>query len=205
MNREEKINFHYDMVDIIVNKETLIAEEIARTIIAAYNEEQIDFEQLYKDILDLMYISLRQTYQLTLSEGAKIYKVLNNVSIEKISNEDINQYTYSKDNLSLEQRVEQYIKDASVEKINKDTLIFRETTILDNETLVLHHSLLKSKLKQEKVEYAMVITGGGCNRDCCNSIEPEWMPIDEIEEPPYHPNCTCELIFDENESDDEKI
>ena len=30
------------------------------------------------------------------------------------------------------------------------------------------------------------------------------MPIDEIDEPPYHPNCTCEIIYGDNEPDDDE-
>ena len=205
MTKKQKVGLHKSMVNTIIEKETIIAEELAKTIISYYNEQNIDFEQLYKDILNLMYISLKQTYRLTISESAKIYSALTEQIQDNISNEEIDNYTYSKDNLVLAKRVKNYIDDAKENNISRDVLLFYETRILDNETLVLHHKLLKSKLKKAKIEYGMVVTGGGCDRECCNNIEQDWMPIDEIDEPPYHPNCTCEIIYDDNELDDEEV
>ena len=209
MNKNEKIKLHKDMVNDIIEKETEIAEEIAKTIISYYNDEQVlDFNQLYQDILDLMYISLKQTYKITISQGAEIYSALEKekekIEKKKISNKEIDNYTYSKDELTLAKRVKQYIEDAKEGNINRDVLIFYETRILDNETLVVHHKLLKAKLIKYKVEYAEVIPGGGCNKDCCNTEMEVSMPIDEIEEPPYHPNCTCEIIYLDSEDDDEE-
>ena len=210
MNKKEKIELHKNMVDDIIEKETEIAEEIAKTIISYYNDEQVsDFNQLYQDILDLMYISLKQTYKITISQGAEIYSALEKekekIEKKKISNKEINSYTYSKDNLTLAKRVKQYIDDAKKENIDRDVLIFYETRILDNETLVVHHKLLKEKLKKNGVEIAMLIPGGGCSKDCCNDYFNEWVHIDDIEdEPPYHPNCKCEIIYDEEKIEPEK-
>ena len=172
MNRQEKIEFHHNMVNDIIEKETEIAEEIAKTIISYYDNENIDFEELYSKILDFMYISLKQTYKITISQGAKIYSALKKeekkIEKKKISNKEINNYTYSKDDLTLAKRVKQYIDEAKNNNMKRDVLIFYETRILDNETLVLHHKLLKTKLKENKVEIGMIITGGGCDRGCCN-------------------------------------
>ncbi len=201
MNKKEKIKLHRDMINSIIDKETEIAEEITQIINDYYKEDNIDFNSLYKEILDSIYISLKQTYKVTLSKAKEIYPTIENED-KNISNDEIDKYTYSDDNLTLAERIKKYINQAKKEEINKNTLIFREVRILDNETLVLHHKLLKKKLK-DKVEYGMVVTGGGCNKDCCNQPE-EWIPIDEINEPPYHPNCTCEIIYDDNESDDEE-
>jgi hypothetical protein len=41
----------------------------------------------------------------------------------------------------------------------------------------------------------MIVAGGGCNRDCCHKSWEEIIPIEDIDEPPYHPNCTCEVIY----------
>ena len=76
MNKKEKIKLHQDMINNIIEKETEIAEEIAKTIIFYYNKENIDFEELYNRILDFMYISLKQTYKITISQGRKIYSAI---------------------------------------------------------------------------------------------------------------------------------
>ena len=205
MNKDKRINQHKDMINYIVAKETEIAEEIARTIIYYYDNDTIDFDELYKDILDFIYISLKQTYKITISEGKKIYTALKNEKVnKKISRKEINKYLYSNDNLTLVKRVKQYIDKAKEDNIERDVLIFYETRILDNETLTLHHKLLKDKLKNNGIEIGMVITGNGCGRTCCNVDVEEWINIDDLDEPPYHPNCKCTVIYDEEEIELEK-
>lgn len=205
MNKDKRINQHKDMINYIVEKETEIAEEIARTIIYYYDNDTIDFDELYKDILDFIYISLKQTYKITISEGKKIYTALKNEKVnKKISRKEINKYLYSNDNLTLVKRVKQYIDKAKENNIERDVLIFYETRILDNETLTLHHKLLKDKLKNNGIEIGMVITGNGCGRTCCNVDVEEWIDIDDLDEPPYHPNCKCTVIYDEEEIELEK-
>lgn len=205
MNKDKRINQHKDMINYIVEKETEIAEEIARTIIYYYDNDAIDFDELYKDILDFIYISLKQTYKITISEGKKIYTALKNEKVnKKISRKEINKYLYSNDNLTLVKRVKQYIDKAKEDNIERDVLIFYETRILDNETLTLHHKLLKDKLKNNGIEIGMVITGNGCGRTCCNGDVEEWIDIDDLDEPPYHPNCKCTVIYDEEEIELEK-
>ena len=87
-----------------------------------------------------MYISLKQTYKITISQGAKIYSALKEekkkIEKKKISNKEINNYTYSKDDLTLAKRVKQYIDEAKNNNMKRDVLIFYETRILDNETFM---------------------------------------------------------------------
>ena len=206
MTTQKRINLHRDMINYLIEKETEIEEEIVKITNEYYNLEDFDYQDLYDDILKLCYISLKQTYKLTIQESKKIYNALKKIKIAKnISNKEIDNFTYSKDNKTLAERIKSYINQAENNIIKKDVLLFYVIRILDNETLVVHHKLLKNKLKEEKIEYGMVVTGGGCNRDCCNASANEWIPIDEIEEPPYHPNCTCEIIYDDNELDDEEL
>ncbi len=206
MTREEKIQAHQNLTNKIISKETEIAENITENIINFYDNEDTDWDGLCDNIIALMYISLKQTYQITSQEVENIYNV--EIDLEKnIKKEDIKSYLYNKDNLTLEDRVKKHIQDAKDKKEytqeNRNVLIFKEVRVLDNETLVLSHKLLKNLVK-EKVEYGMVVGGGGCNRACCEEGN-EWKPIDEIDEPPYHPNCTCEIIYSDPEADDEEL
>ena len=202
MNKEQKIAAHRALIDELIDKETDILKEIISEINDYYDEE-IDEEELLSTIVELMYISLKQSYKMTLKQLNAIYKI--KISIpKKVSNKEIDKYTYSKDNFTLYDRVKQYIDKAKNEEITELILKFYMARILDNETLVVIHKLMKDKLKEQKIEYAMVVKGGGCDRDCCNVVE-EWKHIDEIEERPYHPNCTCEIIFSDPEQDDEEL
>ena len=207
MTKEEKISAHQKLTDKIISRETEIAEDITEEIINFYDKKSENWNNLIETIISLMYISLKQTYQITLQEAKNIYHIENNLD-KKITEEDIQPYLYNKDGLTLEERIEKHILEAkekeSYDQDDRNVLIFKEIRVLDNETLVVSHKLLKDAVK-EKVEYGMVVGGGGCNRSCCSEGSNEWKPIDEIEEPPYHPNCTCEIIYSDPEDDDEEV
>ena len=45
-----------------------------------------------------------------------------------------------------------------------------------------------------KLTLMVYMTGGDCTNGICEDYADEELhPIDEIEEPPYHPNCMCEV------------
>jgi len=71
MDKIELKDKHDEMVNNIIEKETEIAEEMAIIIIKCYEETEQDFDALYDDILDLIYISLKQTYKMTISQAKK--------------------------------------------------------------------------------------------------------------------------------------
>ena len=102
MNRKEKIKAHQDMSKEILNKETDIAEEINVQINNFYKEkkENRNWNELFTTIKDLMYISLKQSYKTTLQDLNDIYNV-GFVIPNKISNKEIDKYTYKKDKKSL--------------------------------------------------------------------------------------------------------
>lgn len=144
MTTQERINLHRDMINYLIEKETEIAEEIVKITNEYYNLEDFDYQDLYNDILKLCYISLKQTYKLTIQESKKIYNALKKIKITKnISNKEIDNFTYSKDNKTLAERIKSYINQAENNIIKKDVLLFYVIRILDNETLVVHHKLLK--------------------------------------------------------------
>ena len=195
MNKEERLSQHQLIIDKLFIKETDIVEEITKLIIDFYNNESQDWDNLFASIVDFMYISLKQTYKITINESKEIYPGIDKGNLDKITKKDIDNYTYNKDKKTLKERIKQYILLAKDNKIQKDSLIFKEVRILDNETLVVFHKLLKDKILNSEIEYGMIVAGGGCNRDCCHKSGEEIIPIEDIDEPPYHPNCTCEVIY----------
>lgn len=199
MNRSEKIKAHKKMLDEISNKETDIVEEINVQINNFYKDkkENRDWNTLFTTIKDLMYISLKQSYKTTLQNLNDIYNVGFTIP-NKISNKEIDKYTYKKDKKSLSKRISEHLNSAEREQTSKDTLKFYITRLLDNEVLVVNHKLAKKKMKEKGYEYGTIITGHGCGRDCCNVDVEEPIPLDLIEdEPPYHPYCQCDIIFEE--------
>lgn len=200
MDTTERLNQHKEMMQKILDKETLIAEEIVMQINDFYNQEEQDWEELYNIIKDLIYISLRQTYKMTLKELNDIYN-LQLSSPKTISEKQINDYVYSKDKKTLIDRIKEHINNAKKEEITQETLKYNLIRLLDNETKTVNHKLTKAQLKKKKFEYGMIFSGGGCDRECCNVSVEEWIPIEEVEEPPYHPNCSCEVIYIDEEVD----
>ena len=199
MNRKEKIKAHQDMSKEILNKETDIAEEINVQINNFYKEkkENRNWNELFTTIKDLMYISLKQSYKTTLQDLNDIYNVGFTIP-NKISNKEIDKYTYKKDKKSLPKRINEHLENAEKEQTSKDTLKFYMIRLLDNEVLVVSHKLAKKKMREKGYEYGTIITGKGCKRECCNVDVEEPIFLDSIEdEPPYHPNCNCEIIFEE--------
>lgn len=205
MTREEKLQSHKDMMKLILKDEKNWANEIEDTINDFYEKKMQKWKQLTNDIIDIMYNSLKETYKTTIIEGSKIYPDISDDIPEDITNEEIDKYTYDKDDTTLPERIKKYIVMASKEEIPRSTLIYREKKILENETKIVSHKLLRKRLEEIKIEYGMVIPGRGCDRECCNESVEEWMPIDEIDDPPYHPSCTCEVIYGDPEDDDEEL
>ena len=110
MNRSEKIKAHKKMLDEISNKETDIVEEINVQINNFYKDkkENRDWNTLFTTIKDLMYISLKQSYKTTLQNLNDIYNVGFTIP-NKISNKEIDKYTYKKDKKSLSKRISKRI------------------------------------------------------------------------------------------------
>ena len=65
--------------------------------------------------------------------------------------------------------------------------------IIDTETFVILNAVLYEKLKKH-AKYFEVIGGAGCC-EVCDSHQ-DIRQIEELDElPPYHPNCTCLIIY----------
>lgn len=209
MNKKEKEN--KEMIKEIFDKETEIVEVITDTIINFYqnkeNNNKDEWNNLYDKIVSYMHISLVQTYKITMKKISEIYDFISRKDTSKIKYKDIEQYTYTGDGLTLEKRILKHIKTAKSRdftKANKDALISKEIRILDTETMHVNQKSIKAEMKKKKVEYVCLFPGGGCDRDCCNAFIEEWMPIDEIEDPPYHTNCKCFITYSDSEPDDEE-
>ena len=102
---------------------------------------------MFTTIKDLMYISLKQSYKTTLQDLNDIYNVGFTIP-NKISNKEIDKYTYKKDKKSLSKRISEHLNSAEREQTSKDTLKFYITRLLDNEVLVVNHKLAKKKMKE---------------------------------------------------------
>jgi hypothetical protein len=142
-------------------------------------------EKLEEKLLDAIYENLENVLSITLSETKKMYNSFN--ENKPILLEDI---LYKKDGKTLEERVHHWMKEDNIMD-----LFFHMCLILDTETFQLIHQVIKNKVN---VEYVEIIGEGGCEV-CAEYCDGEVYKEDEIELPPYHPGCLCEVIFYEKE------
>ena len=77
---------------------------------------------------------------------------------------------------------------------NIQTLLdYEMIRIIDTETFVILNTVLYEKLKKY-AKYFEVIGSAGCCEVC--DFHQDIRPIEELDElPPYHPNCTCLIIY----------
>lgn len=206
--REEKIKKHKNWTNTINKAKDKHTTELIKSISAFIKnvsklEEQEkvskEFDNFEQDTLNLIYKSLEETYSLTSQSVKDIY----NITSKSAKVKDL---TYSGDGKTLEGRLEQYFsellnyvssRDMVDWNVIKNSLNYRLMLILDTET-----QNVKIKVAQIKVEghceFAEVLPGV-----CCPGSGGIF-PVDELDFPPYHPGCMCEVIYYEELTDDEK-
>lgn len=159
------------------------------------------FAEVDDDLLDLIYKSLEKTYSQTCKMVSDIY----DITSKSINIKDL---TYDGDGKTLDERVTNYIyelleyirscykegKPVDWEKIKRN-LHNRLLLILDTETQTVKIKVTKRKVEAH-CEFGEVLPG-----QCCPGSGGIF-PIDELDEPPYHPGCMCEIIYYEELTDD---
>ena len=206
--REEKLKKHNNWTKAINQTKDKRTTELVKNISAFIKnvskleeQEKIskEFDNFEQDTLNLIYKSLEETYSLTSQSVKDIY----NITSKSAKVKDL---TYNGDGKTLEERLEQYFsellnhvssRDAVDWNVIKNNLNYRLMLILDTET-----QNIKIRVTQIKVEghceFAEVLPGV-----CCPGSGGIF-PVDELDFPPYHPGCMCEVIYYEELTDDEQ-
>ena len=159
------------------------------------------FLQSEEQILDLIFESLEQTYALSCSMVKEVY----NITSKSI---DLKDLTYDGDDKTLEERLLQYFQELIayiLECIKNDepidwdkikrNLHHRLLLVLDTETQTVKIKVTRRKIEGH-CEFGEVLPG-----ECCPGSGGIY-PIDELDIPPFHPNCMCEVIYYEELTDD---
>lgn len=178
---------------LLINVKEIIdeyAEEIAKLNIKILKVENPDWAMFIDNYLDIIYNSLEDVYSITLEKIREIYniEILNEEIIEK----DINKLTYFKDGLTLKQRIIKHCEEYEKEKPTKERLLYDIVKILNTEALCVMNNLISNKVK---FEYAAIDNDEECCKLCLDYADEEYIPIDDFEEPPYHPNCECIAVY----------
>ena len=219
--RRKRIKQTEDLYNQIFNDITIYDEKIYQIInllqdIQNKNEQELKKikEIILTFISELKYLSQKEKNELKQKViKIQIREVTKNLVLESLTDtiETVIKYTkeqypsynenvvinvdkvsYKEDDKNAFQRIDEWFK-ADIDTIN---LQYHILLIHFTETCYIIPRVIKIKLTNADT-YVEIIPGRGCDRECCNdeyAIE-EAYPEDEVELPPYHPNCTCEAVF----------
>lgn len=138
--------------------------------------------------------SLEETYSITSAAARKLY----NIKTERLRDGEIEELMYSKDGKELYERLEEHYDNALKRDHPSEYFRNRVVLIMDTETLTVSNAVLHSKLNK-KARFAEVVGGANCWAEnggpCEYWISRGKMPIEELELPPYHPDCECSVIY----------
>lgn len=158
-----------------------------------YNEELLQY------ILDLIYKCLEKIYSNTASRLDILYKDLKPFEITNLFD-----LTYQKDGKTIEERVEEYLQEIFQIKnpIDAKQLIsFKFYRLMRTEVSHLETMIKKNKIS---ISANIMVIEGSCN---CNGICDQYIGVYSIDEnidyPPYHPNCTCINYYDQTDNIDD--
>lgn len=158
-----------------------------------YNEELLQY------ILDLIYKCLEKIYSNTASKLDILYKDLKPFEITNLFD-----LTYQKDGKTIEERVEEYLQEVFQIKnpIDAKQLIsFKFYRLMRTEVSHLEIMIKKNKIS---ISANVMVIEGSCN---CNGICDQYIGVYAIDEnidyPPYHPNCTCINYYDQTDNIDD--
>lgn len=171
---------------------------LAKLFTVINNDKPLD-NKLYQDILNIVYKCLEEVYSNTIKELNSIYKDLKNFEID-----DISELTYQEDGKILEERVKSYLEEISLLEdpiAAKQLISFKFYRLMRTEV-----SYLENIIKRKKISISadVMVIEGTCD---CNGICDKYVGVYAIDEnldfPPYHPNCTCICYPDQSDDIDD--
>ena len=180
--RQKRIKQMRNLYDLIMVANENDKEFIYKVIKETINDNK---EELEKSILNSIYKILENALSITLSEARRIYKSFDENTIINLVD-----MLYNKDDKTLEDRVHSWINENNVMN-----LFYHICLIIDTETYQLIHQAIKNKVN---VDYVEIVGEGGCDT-CAEYCDGEVYKENEIELPPYHPGCMCEVVCYEKE------
>lgn len=159
-----------------------------------------EFSTMTKIVRNYIWESLEETYSLS----SKMVKEIYDLSSQKI---DLKNLTYDGDGQTLDERLTKYFseildyllehKEKSDWDLVKRNLRVRLLLILDTETQTVKTKVINRKVEAH-CEFGEVLPG-----ECCPGSGGIY-PVDELDLPPFHPNCQCEVIYYEELTDSEE-
>lgn len=172
---------------------------ILAKLFSAINNKMPYSEELLQYILDLIYKCLEEIYSNTASKLDILYKDLKPFEITNLFD-----LTYQKDGKTIEERVEEYLQEVFQIKNPidaKQSISFKFYRLMRTEVSHLEAMIKKNKIS---ISANVMVIEGSCN---CNGICDQYIGVYAIDEnidyPPYHPNCTCINYYDQTDNIDD--
>lgn len=172
---------------------------ILAKLFSAINNKMPYSEELLQYILDLIYKCLEEIYSNTASKLDILYKDLKPFEITNLFD-----LTYQKDGKTIEERVEEYLQEVFQIKNPidaKQSISFKFYRLMRTEVSHLETMIKKNKIS---ISANVMVIEGSCN---CNGICDQYIGVYAIDEnidyPPYHPNCTCINYYDQTDNIDD--
>lgn len=160
------------------------------------------FLQSKEQVLDLTFESLEQTYSYSCSMVKEMY----NITSKPI---DLKDLTYNDDGKTLDERLLEYFQELNEYVLDyiknnepivwdtiKRSLHQRLLLVLDTETQTVKNKVIRLKVEGH-CEFGEILSG---ECDSCPGSGGIY-PIDELDIPPFHPECMCEVIYYEELTD----
>lgn len=167
--------------------------------VIAYSNKLEQSKTLLDKTQQLFYDSLTQTYSTTSSELKQIYSRTKDFEVK-----DILSLTYNKDNKTLNERITEHWNKASEysdKTAMRTYLIDKYDRLLRNETQIVKNAVMLNKVGKLSQLAIVENSGGDCDGSCAEYAG-EW-PIDKLIPPPYHPNCCCQIYYDDTDNEDD--
>lgn len=205
--RKTRITQHKRWTEIINEAKDKMASKILaqcnKSIRAMKQDPTIieeEFSKMTKIIRNYIWESLEETYSLS----SKMVKEIYDLSSQKI---DLKNLTYDGDGQTLDERLTKYFseildyllknREKSDWDLVKRNLRVRLLLILDTETQTVKTKVINRKV-EAYCEFGEVLPG-----ECCPGSGGIY-PVDELDLPPFHPNCQCEVVYYEELTDSEE-
>lgn len=144
-------------------------------------------------VMELILDSLIETKFLTERELKRIFP-----KSYEIQNIEIQDILYKQDGLTLAERIDKWFNQTD----RKEELSSQMARILDTQTYHIVPMIVKEDLKRKDNEkvYVEIISNEDCHSGIClDYADGEAHLEDDIDLPPYHPNCQCQAIWYETD------
>lgn len=192
--------------DFLINLDFETEELLMKTILKYQKTKTISNEDI-KKIEDFIYDILSEVYKITSSELKKIYSQITNFDVDNIL-----ELTFNDDGKTLNQRIELYIQEIpdhyemnyikTNDRLEATSLTFNYIKSKIDRIIYTESYQIESQVKKIKkpIKASLLIIEAGCG-DLCQGGE---YPADEdVDLPPFHPNCQCIWYYDETDDLDD--